>query len=72
MNITKLVLTEADGTTIETISTNDAGFSAVTAVLTDGSEVKLFPMTPPNSDPAPTPESIAIPLNTPVILTARV
>lgn len=45
MNIQKLVLTEADGTTVESVSTT-GGFSAVVATLTDGSEVAIFPVVP--------------------------
>lgn len=43
MNITKVVFTEIDGTTQETVSTT-SGFTTAVATLTDGSQATVFPV----------------------------
>lgn len=53
MNITKLVLTELDGTTQETVSTS-GGFTVAVATLTDGSTVNVFPTGTPTPTVTPT------------------
>lgn len=66
MNITKIVLTETDGTVTE--STISTAVSGVVATLEDGSTVTLFPSTG-TPVPAPTP-TVTVPLGTPVIIEA--
>ncbi len=45
MNITKLVFTEVDGTTNETLSTT-GGYTNISALGSDGITYTLFPMAP--------------------------
>lgn len=71
VNVEKIVLTESDGTTLDSVSTT-GGFSSIVATLSDGSEVTIFPVATTNPEPSPTPETIEVPLDTPVILTAKV
>jgi len=69
MNITQLLITEADGT--ETVSTTSTPIVKVIATLEDGSAVTVFPV---EGAPVPTPEepeTIAVPLGTPVKLVSR-
>ena len=62
--ITKLVLTEEDGST--TTTDNSSPLTSVVATMDDGTEVTLFPgTTPPGTEPV-----ISVPLNTPIRIIA--
>lgn len=68
MNITQLLITESDGT--ETTSTTSTPITKVVATLEDGSALQVFPVTG-TPVPAPVPETIAVPLDTPIKIVGR-